>query len=238
MRHWMKAAILACVGLAGSTAWAQDARPLVVLELFTSQGCNSCPPADEMLSELATREDVLPLALHVDYWDYIGWADKFARPQHTSRQKAYARAAHQGSIYTPQIVIGGTRHVVGFKPMKVMDALETERAALGDVMLSAQMSEAGTLSVAVEMAPGATPQRPLTVDLVSYIPEETVRIKHGENAGKTIEYANIVSDWTSLKKWDGAAPLSFSAKVPTQDKLAVIVQETGAGRILAAVALR
>jgi hypothetical protein len=104
--------VAACVGAAALAAEAGDP---VVVELFTSQGCSSCPPADALLSELAEHEDIIALALHVDYWDYIGWADSLARPEHTVRQKAYAAAAGKRMVYTPQFVIGGIDHVTGYR---------------------------------------------------------------------------------------------------------------------------
>ena len=88
----------------------------VVVELFTSQGCSSCPPADKLMHELAKRDDVIALALHVDYWDYIGWKDVFAQPEFTARQRAYARLGNRKMIYTPQMVINGRDHVVGSNP--------------------------------------------------------------------------------------------------------------------------
>lgn len=241
MRDRIRAGIFAICALAGvgaSAALAEEARRVVVLELFTSQGCSSCPPADEMVSELSGHPHVLPLALHVDYWDYIGWADSFARPEHTARQKAYARMAHQGSIYTPQIVIAGHRHVVGYKPMKVMDALTLSGNAPAAVSLAGAL-EGGELRVSVAPAvDGATPRAPLTVDLVSFKASETVQIRSGENAGKTITYKNIVTNWQGLSDWDGTAPLDISTTVSGEDALAVIVQEKGPGRILGAIQVR
>ena len=104
------------LGLPGA---AQDSP--VVVELFTSQGCAACPPADALLGELARHEDVIALALHVDYWDYIGWEDVFARPEFTQRQHAYGHAAGSTVVYTPQMIVGGQERVVGVRPMAVAD---------------------------------------------------------------------------------------------------------------------
>ena len=104
---WLSGVLMAVAGIA-----AAESRPVVV-ELFTSQGCSSCPPADAFLHELSQRDDVIALALHVDYWDYIGWKDIFAQPAFTKRQKAYAKAGGRRSVYTPQMIIGGQDHVVG-----------------------------------------------------------------------------------------------------------------------------
>ena len=120
MTHLSKMVAAAWMALAGVAA----AGEAVVVELFTSQGCSSCPPADRILGELAERDDVIALALHVDYWDYLGWKDEFASPQYTKRQRAYARAAGERTIYTPQMVIGGQDHVIGSRPMKVSQAIQ------------------------------------------------------------------------------------------------------------------
>lgn len=216
------------------TAWAEP-RPVVLVELFTSQGCSSCPPADELLAELATRDDVLPLALHVDYWDYIGWADSFARPEHTKRQKAYAHVAGARSIYTPQMVVGGVDHVVGFKPMKVVDYMEANRAKLADVAITVRVAD-GVLTVECKTGEGDTLPKKILVDLVRYEPSHEVEIRHGENAGRTFTYANIVRDWQRLAKWDGVAPITLTTEAGT-GRHALILQEPGPGRVLAAYRL-
>ena len=118
--------------LSMTVSTARAAEPVVVVELYTSQGCSSCPPADKLLAELASRKDVLPLALHVDYWDYIGWADVFADPAYTKRQRAYARVAGSRSIYTPQMIVGGKDHVIGFKPMAVAGVMGGEHSGITD----------------------------------------------------------------------------------------------------------
>lgn len=221
--------------LAAPAVVLAEPRPVVVVELFTSQGCSSCPPADALISELATRDDVLPLALHVDYWDYIGWADSFARPQYTARQKAYARMAHSGSIYTPQIVVGGTEHVVGFKPMKVANLVQAHGAASVPVEIRIEQTEHGGLRVRCLPRPGAELPASINVDLVGYLREAVVEIHHGENAGKTITYANIVQSWERLGNWDGSGVFDASAPAPGAGPFAVIVQARGPGRVLAAV---
>ena len=109
---------LAATGLFSVAEGRADDMPVVV-ELFTSQGCSSCPPADALLHELSKRDDVIPLALHVDYWDYIGWKDSFAQPAFTARQRGYAQASGRRAIYTPQMIIGGQFDVVGNRPMDV-----------------------------------------------------------------------------------------------------------------------
>jgi len=228
-------AILSFLLMLAAAPVTAEPKPLVVVELFTSQGCSSCPPADALIEELAARDDVLPLALHVDYWDYIGWADSFARPQNTARQKAYAYMAHSRSIYTPQMVIGGVAQVVGFKPMKVADLVQDHGAAPVPVTIRIEQSE-GTLRVRCLARPGAELPATINVDLVGYTPEASVDIGHGENAGKTITYANIVRSWERLGTWDGRGVFEATTPVQTEagNATAVIVQAPGPGRVLAA----
>jgi len=228
---------LAALIAAPLSSFAGPAKPAVLVELYTSQGCSSCPPADEMIAELATRDDVLPLALHVDYWDYIGWADSFADPQYTARQKAYARMAHSASVYTPQIVVGGIDHVVGFKPMKLADLIADYRGRLTPIAIEAETD--GTM-LRLRCAPRADMAVPgtINVDLVRFTESATVDILHGENAGRTITYANVVTAWDRIGTWDGSGELDISAKVPEDGPLALVIQAQGPGRVLAAFRLR
>lgn len=208
-----------------------DSRNLVVVELFTSQGCASCPPADALLQRLAARDDVLPLALHVDYWDYIGWADIFARPEYTLRQKAYARLTGSRMIYTPQMVIGGVTQLVGARPMELADTLNEQQGwPPGANLELARDNKALTISA---RDPAAS-DGPILVQLVRFQPEETVEIHQGENAGKTVTYANVVTEWKVLTEWNGAAPLHLEVPVEGSDAAAVILQDQDDGRILAA----
>lgn len=207
-------------------------RPVVV-ELFTSQGCPSCPPADGFFEQLAARDDVLALSLHVDYWDYIGWADSFAQPEYTARQKGYARAAGHGSIYTPQMVIGGVDHVVGFKPMKVAGLLQAHGEKHAPVAIEAEAAGSELRINCRVLAPGAAMGR-MTVDLVVFTPQATVEIRKGENAGETFTYVNIVTSWQRLGHWTGEGDFEAVADLPTSGNYAVIVQQEGPGAILAA----
>lgn len=119
----------------------------VLLELYTAQGCASCPPADDMMLDLATREDVVALALHVDYWDYIGWVDSFADPEYSERQKRYARRHGLSTIYTPQVVINGTEILEGFRVMQVMDSIEAQRARVPEVRIDLVRGADGSLQI-------------------------------------------------------------------------------------------
>ena len=219
----------------GAPALAEEVgRPLIVVELFTSQGCSSCPPADDLFAQLAQKDDLLPLALHVDYWDYIGWKDQFAQPQFTDRQKAYARAAGSRTIYTPQMVVGGLHRVAGTAPMELAEVIGAHRDQPVTVMI--RLTRQGD-RVAVD-APAAALPAPVVVQLVRWTPSQTVEIRQGENAGHTITYHNIVTEWRAIGEWNGQAPLSMTAEAPGDAPTAVILQEEGPGPVIAAAALR
>lgn len=230
MRNLLGACGLAGVILSAGSAVA-DGHPVVV-ELFTSQGCSSCPPADEMLRDLAGRDDVIALAFHVDYWDYIGWVDTHGSPENTARQHAYARAAGARTVYTPQFVIGGIDHVIGARGMELVDAVAAHRDTAPTVTLGATL-EGTVLSVQAEAMEAA----PMTVQLIRYSEQETVMIERGENAGETFTYANTVVTWDVLTEWDGAEPLALEAEIDGDYPSVVLVQVLGAGPILAAVDL-
>ena len=207
----------------------------VVVELFTSQGCSSCPPADAILSDLAPSDDVIALALHVDYWDYLGWKDEFADPRNTRRQKSYARVAGARTVYTPQMVVGGKDHLVGVRPVELMDLIERHAANPAPVLLS--LSRSGDKIDISATAAGRLPNGAV-IQLVRYTPRASVDIRGGENGGRTITYANIVRSWEAVGEWDGSAPLSLSVPVRGGDPVVVILQEPGPGPILAAARLR
>lgn len=227
MRHFVSAA---CGLWLAATAQVQ-AEPVVVVELYTSQGCSSCPPADEFLSMLASDPRILPLALHVDYWDYIGWEDKFALAQFTDRQKAYAHAVGSRTIYTPQLIIGGADRIEGYSPEETAERLRDHLGAATPVRLTVTR-EGDKLVIRAEADPPLT--EPVRVQLVRYKPEETVTIERGENAGKTITYRNIVTSWEPLQDWGGTAPLEVTAPYPGDEPGAVILQTAGPAAILAA----
>ena len=207
----------------------------VVVELYTSQGCSSCPPADAMLHDLAKRTDVIPLALHVDYWDYIGWTDSFADPDHTRRQQNYARVAGASTIYTPQMIIGGQDHVIGTKPMEVADAIQAHRSASTGVSVRVQRS--GNRLQITGQTSRSLPQGTI-VQVVRFAPEQTVDIRRAENAGRQLTYSNIVTDWRTVGEWTGRGELELSANVSGAAPLVVIVQEAGPGAVLATAVLR
>lgn len=229
MRH-----IVSAVGglwlMAGAPLAAQTTTGVVV-ELYTSQGCASCPPADAFMAELAQADGVIALSLHVDYWDYIGWEDSFADPRFTERQKAYARAAGSRMVYTPQMIIGGTDRVEGNTPDAVVKFVGKHIAWDSPVTLAVSR-DGDLLTILAEADP------PLSggamVQVVRLMPEATVSIERGENAGRAVTYHNIVTSWERVGDWPGTAPLSMQAEVAGDEPVVVIVQEQGPSRILAA----
>lgn len=170
--------------------------PLVV-ELFTSQGCDSCPPADTYLSELAKRPDVLALSMHVDYWDYIGWKDPFAQHAFTMRQRAYSRALAQRYVYTPQMVINGELQGVGSE----RDTIETllARAAKESKPAKAPVIRYQENEVRIEGGPSA----PATVWLAVFDAWHATPVVRGENAGRNLGNSNVVREWRELGRYTG-----------------------------------
>ena len=238
MRQIVSAAcgLFLCLSLPGLAQTSPDvATNGVVVELYTSQGCSSCPPADEFLAELAGAEHVIALSLHVDYWDYIGWEDKFAHAAFTERQKSYAREAKSRMIYTPQMIVGGVDRVEGNAPDAVVKLIGRHMAVARAVTLTVERQ--GDVLVIRAVA-----NPPLTegaeVQVVRYLPEATVAIERGENAGRTVTYRNIVTGWDKIGDWPGIAPLEMQADVPAGEPVVVIVQEPGPAAILAAAQLK
>jgi hypothetical protein len=223
--------LIAAALLAGSCAQAQPATsPPVVLELFTSQGCSSCPPADAAVAKAADRPDVIALSFNVTYWDHLGWKDTFARPEFTDRQVAYARALGEGAPYTPEVVAGGRAAGVGNSPARIADLIARGRTA-----------PTTTLAVRdrrISVAAGVAPRRGADVWLVRYDPRVVqVPVKAGENNGKTLPQRNVVRSLARLGGWDGQAA---SFPTPAGDPAlrgVVIVQTRGGGPILAAARL-
>lgn len=233
-RYLFASLIVACLGCdAPSQSHAQAiAGSLTVVELFTSQGCSSCPPANANLARLARRSDILALSFGVDYWDYLGWADTYASPAFTQRQRDYARRLALRSVYTPQMVINGRMDLVGNN----FDGLVRSVARMGSLRGGPTIRvRQGNLSL------GATTltNGPALVSLVSYDPRVTeIPIARGENRGKTLPHINVVKSVTSLGAYDGRAT-TFALPTATNSvlKSAILVQASVGGPILAAAKL-
>jgi hypothetical protein len=212
---------------------AAEPAPLTVVELFASQGCSSCPPADKFLGDLAKRDDILPLSVHVDYWDYIGWKDPFADPKNTQRQRRYAKKLGLRYVYTPQMVIQGAFDATGSDRAKVKrqigQAAKLEKLAV-------KISRTGD-GVRVVM-PDAGRVENAAIWLAVFDRQHDTEVKRGENSGQTLRYHNVVRGMTRIGTWTGQ-PLEITTKasdMPSagRDSCAVIVQSVKTGRILGA----
>ncbi|HEX3651599.1 MAG TPA: DUF1223 domain-containing protein [Rhizomicrobium sp.] len=209
-------------------------RPIVV-ELYTSQGCSSCPPADALLGQLAMRKDVLAVSLPVTYWDMLGWRDTLASDSNTRRQKAYARELGRGGVYTPQIIVDGASDVVGSRTQAVASAIAARASDMQTVPVEL---EANHQQVHIAVGPASDHgSHEAIIWLFGILPQATVSISDGENSGRTITYHNVVRQIRAVGTWRGQ-PISVSLPRaeagPPHDGIAVIVQQGGYGRVLGA----
>jgi hypothetical protein len=219
--------LAAVLALAGAAGGASAQTPLQVVELFTSQGCSSCPPADAAVAQLAARPEILALSFGVTYWDNLGWKDTFAQSKFTDRQWAYARGLRHNNVATPQVVINGRTDVVGQSVPEIDGALRRAMLPAGGPQV---MLGAGNVSVA-----GAAPQRPAEVWLVRYEPNAIqVPIKRGENGGKTLSVQHAVRELKRLGEWTGGARTYAVPAGRAGLKTAVLLQASPGGPILAA----
>jgi hypothetical protein len=208
----------------------------VVIELYTSQGCSSCPPADALLPRLADMPGVIALALHVDYWDYLGWKDSFGNVQYTKRQKAYAKALHQRPLFTPQMIVQGQDILIGHKEGQIVSRVNAYLAEAAPVALSIRRRTGG-LAIHAE-GRGSMIEGPLDVHLVRFLESDQVDIEAGENAGRTMTYTNVVTDWETIARWDGVEPLKLDVDAGPDEPVAVILQKAGTGPVVTAAELR
>ena len=223
-------------GLGGS---AQAEQKPIIIELYTSQGCSSCPPADAYLDELADQDDIIALTLPVDYWDYIGWKDTLASPFHTTRQRQYARQLGNRGIYTPQMVINGRMDEVGSRRRQVMQAIKNAKPA-DSVKIDVQEASDGSLAVSLKPAAHDAVSKS-RVWFVQFDDRHSVKIGRGENSGRTVDYINVVRQWDDLGAWNGEMQDFTIPKdmiSGTADGCVVFVQDTKSGAILGAWVMR
>lgn len=213
-------------------------RQLTVVELFTSQGCSSCPPADKLFQTYASRTDLVALSFSVDYWDYLGWKDTLASPKFTARQRAYSAGRGDGEVYTPQIVVNGLAHVVGSHPGDIDKAIERSAAKLASQYVNVNAVGGGQMvRIDVGAQQAGSKFGMGTVWLAIVRPKVEVEIKHGENRGKKLTYYNVVRDLTVVGAWTGAAThieLPDSALRQPGERCAVLLQAGDGGRIIGA----
>jgi hypothetical protein len=218
-------ALAALLTLAAAPALA--APQLSVVELFTSQGCSSCPPANDNVRAISDRPDVLALSFGVTYWDQLGWKDSFAQPAFTARQYAYARSLRHSGPFTPQVVVDGRADVVGAQKGEIEALAARTRLAGGPAIVL------GAKDVTLSGAPA--PAKPADVWLVRYDPRVVqVPVRAGENEGRTLPHKNVVKSLTRLGAWSGAAETFPLPASPPGLLTAILVQTPQAGPILAA----
>jgi hypothetical protein len=228
----MRPRVLAFAILALTWAGAAFARPPVVVELFTAQGCSSCGAASAYVAQLADQKDILALTYAVDYWDYLGWKDTFAKPEFTARQRAYAKALGVADIYTPQVVVNGHSQAPGGHPAEVDRLI---RDARRDRVDPPDMKLRGDR---VAIGSGRRPRGGAQVWLIRYDPrQQDVEVKDGDNRGHTVVERNVVAQAQDLGPWKGR-PVLLSLPPAPQDGLrtVVLVQSVADGRTLGVLA--
>jgi hypothetical protein len=183
-----------------------QAEPRAVVELFTSQGCSSCPPADRILGELAQDPSVIALSMPIDYWDYLGWKDTLADARFSARQKAYSQVRGDREVYTPQVVVNGSVHVIGSDRARIEGAIDATRKASGVMSVPVTMTQAGK-QINVSVAPSGTGSAAMhgEVWICSISKEVPIAIRRGENSGREITYHNVVRNLLKVGDWNGGS---------------------------------
>jgi len=209
-----------------------------VIELYTSQGCSSCPEADHLLNKLAQRPDVITLSFPVSYWDYLGWKDTLARPENTERQRSYAKILGDGEVYTPQVIVNGMRNCLGNRLADIERAVKSTAPLIGKeaVPLAAHIENSRLVIDAGEAPPGSRHQKG-KVWVASVLSSLTVQITRGENAGNVVTYTNVVRELMEAGEWAGA-PVSYALPLNSLSKdgdvFVVFLQTDALGPIVGA----
>ncbi len=224
------AAFGAC-GIAMMASSPAQAEPRGVIELFTSQGCSSCPPADKLLGELANDPSLVTISLPVDYWDYLGWKDTLGDARNTERQRAYARGRGDRQVYTPQAVVNGAVHAVGSDKAEIDGALAQTRRDAATLSVPVSVSMAGSeLVIDVAGKENSSAAEVWIYGVASAVP---VAVGRGENRGRTVTYHNVARRWLKLGDWIGK-PMNWKVQLSQitaegVDSAAVFVQAGAAG---------
>jgi hypothetical protein len=231
-RHLAATAAAFALGLAAARAEA-PAKPLkAVIELFTSQGCSSCPPADALVVELAKDPALIALTLPVTYWDYLGWKDTLGKDSFARRQKFYAKARGDGQVYTPQVVVNGSAHAIGSERAEIEKAVN-QFATAGFAASVTLKEEGGTLRIRVTPAESETAAS-AGIWVLPTTHRAAVPVTRGENQGRTLSYANVVRGMVRIGDWKGGettvtVPLS-ATEAPEADGYVVVVQAERPGK--------
>jgi hypothetical protein len=226
-----RVALWAVCAVVFSTASVVAGETRAVIELFTSQGCSSCPAADRLLGELAKDPSLVAMSLPIDYWDYLGWKDTLAKPRHTARQRAYAHERGDRAVYTPQVVVNGLAHVQGSDKAAIESAIAKTRRLPGTAAVPVRLAVGGE-RIEAAIAAGSNVPAGGELWLCALTKNIPVAIGRGENRGREVTYHNVVRRWLKLGDWNGSAA-TFSAplaEIATDDINAVaVVLQTGNG---------
>jgi len=227
---------LGAASLLAGPSLAAVKRPVIV-ELFTSQGCSSCPPADAYLKTLKDQPGVVALSYHVDYWDYLGWRDTLGNAEFSQRQYDYAKSRGDKNVYTPQTIINGGKHFVGSQRAQVSSGIDAARSETETDWVDMEMTHNKTdVSIII---PAGKPTREATLWLMAFTPHVSTEIKKGENAGSTVDYFNVVRKMVPAGMWHGEAAkilLPKGSVVPESCKgWVALLQEGNVGRVIGAV---
>lgn len=226
-----------CFGLTAQAADTGDAGVPVVVELFTSQGCSSCPPADALIGGMSVDPSILSISWPVDYWNDLGWKDTLSKPEFTARQKAYQDNLDRRFVYTPQVIVNGSLETVGSKEHRVMDAIKQGRTNGLAVSVSYEARADG-----VELSIGSGhSEKPATLWLVNTLSSHDVEIGAGENNGRVLTYTNVARNVRKLGVWTGQAQTVMIKKSDMEagggDGCTILLQEEETGPIIGAVAI-
>jgi len=244
-RRFLVTPFLALLATLVATACAPTvvpAAPFAVVELFTSEGCSSCPPADRLLGRLAEEvsrsgRNVYPLAFHVDYWDYLGWSDRFARAEFGSRQQWYASALHADGVYTPQLVVNGTVSLVGSDERRIRAAIAEAltRSPAASVSVSVTLEDRTHVATVQVLSAGLPPGATINIAVVE--DALSTRVLRGENASAVLNHSRVVRAFRSLAQGSPTGPLAINVPadlVASRSSVVIFAQDNETGRVLAA----
>lgn len=223
-----------------SQAKAQSQKRMDVLELFTSQGCSSCPPADALLQKFAERENIVALSFPVSYWDHLGWKDTLAKEAYNARQYRYAQVRGDRKVYTPQLIVNGVTHVIGSRRAAIDSALQETRQLLQRATVPVSVKQVGNkLDVEVGATPEGSDRRSARLWVACYQKSVDVAIGRGENTGRKITYTNVVREWLPAGEWTGSSA-RYDVAIPQDasfDGIAVLLQADDSHAMLGAAVI-
>jgi len=224
--------------LAGSSVAAAPPVGPLSIELFTSQGCSSCPPADLLLGKLGRRPEIVALSFHVDYWDYIGWKDRFASKDTTARQRAYARTLKQRYVYTPEMVVDGRAHEPGTS-LGQIEGLLAEARRQSSKRTTPELTRTADGTLIISLAGAVFAGGPADVTVFAYDRRHSTPVRGGENEGRMLENFNVVRHFEIVGRWGGAEQhwTVPSDRFQPEQGIAVLVQQADHGPVLGAAKL-